>query len=111
LYQLKLTDIIYEHQKNCQRLLPGTQSEAMDQLNVALDALGSDNFLFSLAEPVESAYIQLVEELLGPELWDWVMWWIYETECGTKAMGFQVNHVEYCPTQLTFDQFWTIISA
>jgi len=49
------------------------QSAAIDQVNTALRSLGSDNYMFSLCEPLEAAYTKLVEELLGPELWDWLM--------------------------------------
>ena len=88
-----------------------TQRAGETQVNQAFAALGSDNQIFGLAEPIEGAYSELVAELIGTELFDWLMWWMYETECGTKAMGFQIDNQEYCPTQLTFDQFWTIISA
>ena len=87
------------------------QRDAETQFNQALQALGSDNQTFGLAEPIEGAYNQLVQEILGPELWEWLMWWMYETDSGTKPMHFEVNHQSYDPTKLSFDKFWTIVSA
>jgi len=87
------------------------QRDAETQFNQALQALGSDNQTFGLAEPIEDAYNQLVQEILGPELWEWLMWWMYETDSGTKPMHFEVNHQSYDPTKLSFDKFWTIVSA
>ena len=88
-----------------------TQSVALDQVNTALRALGSDNYLFSVCEPLESAYTKLVEELLGPELYDWLTWWMYETDNGKRKMEFSINGVEYDPTQMTLYKFLEIVDA
>jgi hypothetical protein len=87
------------------------QSAGIEQLNTALGSLGSDNMLFSLCEPIEGAYTNLVEELLGPELWDWLMWWMYETDHGTRNMEFWINDVKYDPTQITLYKFLEIVDA
>ena len=87
------------------------QANAEDKLNAALGALGSDNQIFGLAETVTSAYSKLVQELLGTELFEWLNWWMYETEYGTVNMEFIVDNVSYDPTQLTFEQFWEIVCA
>lgn len=87
------------------------QTAGIDQLNQALRALGSDNMLFSLCEPIEGAYTKLVEGILGPELWDWLMWWIYETDHGTQRMEFSIDGVDYNPTQMTLLQFLEIVDA
>jgi hypothetical protein len=87
------------------------QSAGIDQLNTALGSLGSDNYLCSLCEPIEGAYTKLVEELLGPELWDWLMWWMYETDHGTKHMEFWIDEVKYDPTQITLYKFLEIVDA
>lgn len=85
------------------------QSAGMDQLNRALNSLGSDNMLFSLCEPIEGAYTALVEELLGPELWEWLMWWMYETDHGNYQMLFSIDGVEYNPQDLTLYKFLEIV--
>jgi hypothetical protein len=85
------------------------QSAAVDQINTALRALGSDNYLFSVCEPLESAYTTLVADLLGPELWDWLTWWMYETDNGSRKMEFHINGTEYDPTQITLYKFLEIV--
>jgi hypothetical protein len=87
------------------------QSAAVDQVNAALRALGSDNYLFSVCEPLESAYTTLVADLLGPELWDWLTWWMYETDNGSRQMEFSIDGVEYDPTQMTLYKFLEIVDA
>lgn len=88
-----------------------SQSEAEDALNMALGALGSDNQIFSLAEPTINAYTALVQEILGLSLMDWLTWWMYETDYGTNPMTFIIDNVDYDPTQLSFDQFWKLVDA
>ena len=88
-----------------------TQSAAVDQVNSALRSLGSDNYLFSVCEPLESAYTQLVESLLGPELWDWLTWWMYQTDNGQRHMEFTVNGVPYNPQDMTLYRFLEIVDA
>ena len=87
------------------------QRSAEDQLNTALRSLGSDNYLFSLCEPLENAYTTLVAELLGTDLFDWLMWWIYETDCGKTSMEFSINNISYDPTQMTLYRFLEIVDA
>ena len=85
------------------------QTEAEDQLNLAFGNLGSDNMILSLAEPIQRAYTALIQEILGLKHWDWLTWWMYETDFGKKPMHFYITDVEYDPSQLTFDEFWTVV--
>ena len=87
------------------------QSAAVDLVNTALRSLGSDNYLFSVCEPIESAYTKLVESLLGPELWDWLTWWMYETDNGSRQMEFSIHGVEYNPQDITLYKFLEIVDA
>lgn len=87
------------------------QRAAEDQVGKAFAALGSDNQIFGLAEPIETAYDKLVEQLLGPELWDWLQWWMYETDNGTLQMHFKIDGVEYDPTQMTLYKFLGTVDA
>ena len=87
------------------------QSVAIDQLNTALGSLGSDNYLFSMCEPLEAAYSKVVEGILGPELWDWMMWWMYETNYGSSKMEFSINGTFYNPQDLTLYRFLEIVDA
>lgn len=87
------------------------QSAAVDQVNTALRSLGSDNYMFSLCEPLERAYTDLVADLLGPELYDWLTWWMYETDNGARKMEFQIDGTDYDPTQMTLYKFLEIVDA
>jgi len=91
----------------CQAMI--TQRAREDAVGKALAYINSDNQIFGLADAVEGPYTELVAELLGPELFDWLMWWMYETEHGTKRMGFIVDGKEYDPTQMTLYKFLEIV--
>lgn len=81
------------------------------QLNTALQLINPDNSIFGLADAVEGPYTQLVSELLGPELFEWLMWWMYETEMGKVNMEFIVGGTSYDPTTMTLYRFLEIVDA
>lgn len=81
------------------------------QLNTALQLINPDNSIFGLADAVEGRYTELVAELLGPELFDWLMWWMYETDHGKSNMGFIVDGTEYNPQDMTLYRFLEIVDA
>ena len=87
------------------------QRAGEEMLSNALQSLGSDNQVFGLAEPLEGAYTELVQQLLGPELFEWLMWWMYETDYGQSKMEFTVNGVEYNPQDMTLFRFLEIVDA
>jgi hypothetical protein len=87
------------------------QRAGEDALQTALQTLGSDNQVFGLAEPIEGAYTELVAELLGPELFDWLMWWMYECEHGKRQMEFSIDGTEYDPTTMTLYRFLEVVDA
>jgi hypothetical protein len=87
------------------------QRAGESMLNTALAALGSDNQVFGLAEPIEGAYTELVAELLGDTLFEWLMWWMYETEHGTQNMEFIVDGTSYDPTTMTLYRFLELVDA
>ena len=85
-------------------------------VEVALATLCSDNSIFSLAEPLESAYTNLVQELLSPELFEWLMWWMYDTDYGQEPLLFTVvaaegQQITYDPTELTLYKFLEIVDV
>ena len=88
-----------------------TQRAAEESVSQAFAALGSDNLIFALAEPLEGAYTTLVESLLGPELFDWLMWWMYEADYGSRTLEFTVDGVDYCPEEMTLYKFLEIVDA
>lgn len=85
------------------------QNVAEDQVNSALRSLGSDNQIFSLCEPISSAYTNLVQQLLSPELFDWLLWWMYETDMGKRPMMFVIDNITYDPTSMTLYNFLSTI--
>lgn len=87
------------------------QREGERQLHQALQSLGSDNQVFGLAEPIEGAYTELVHQLLGDQLFEWLMWWIYETEMGTVNMEFTIDDTSYNPQDMTLYRFLEIVDA
>lgn len=87
------------------------QRAAEELVHRAFQTLGSDNQIFGLAEPVEGAYTELVHQLLAPELFDWLMWWMYETDYGTQPMEFTINSVTYDPTTMTLYKFLETVDA
>ena len=93
----------------CQAML--TQSIYTDKVSKAFQVINLDNQVFGLADPVEAPYTKLVEELLGTELFDWIMWWMYECEHGTKAMQFTVDGIEHDPTTMTLYKFLELVDA
>lgn len=85
-------------------------------VEVALNQLCRDNQIFSLAEPLESAYTNLVQELLSPDLFDWLLWWMYDTDYGQEPMFFTVvaaegQQITYDPTELTLYRFLEIVDV
>ena len=66
------------------------QSAGEQMLDRALRTLGSDNQIIDLCEPILVAYRRLLTTTIGTELMDWLDWWMYETEYGTKVMHFSI---------------------
>lgn len=81
------------------------------RLDQALRLINPDNQVFGLADAVEGPYTALVHELLTPELFDWLMWWMYETNHGTQNMEFTIDGTSYDPTQMTLYSFLEIVDA
>ena len=86
-----------------------TQRAYEDQFNKLLQCINPDNQIVGLADAVEGPYTKLVQELLGPELFDWLMWWMYETDCGQVNMEFTVDNISYDPTQMTLYRFLELV--
>lgn len=87
------------------------QSAGESLLDQALRALGSDNQIIDLCEPILVLYRKLLTQTIGPEMMDWLDWWMYETDYGTKPMTFSIDDTEYDPTQMTLYRFLEIVDA
>lgn len=88
-----------------------TQSAGEAMLNTALRSLGSDNQIIDLCEPVLVAYRKLLLQIIGKSLMDWLDWWMYECDHGTKKMEFYIGGVEYNPQDMTLYRFLEIVDA
>ena len=88
-----------------------TQSAGEAMLNTALRTLGSDNQIIDLCEPILVAYRKLLTQYIGPELMDWLDWWLYECDMGTKDMRFYIEGTEYNPQDMTLYRFLEIVDA
>ena len=85
---------------------------ARDQgVDLVLKCINADNQIFGLADAVEGPYTELVQELLGPELFDWLMWWMYECDHGQVNMLFTINGTSYDPTEMTLYKFLEVVDA
>lgn len=79
------------------------------RVHEALTTLCGDNQVFSLAEPIELGYTRLVQATIGEDLFDWLCWWMYETEYGDKDMEFCINDTCYDPTEMTLYKFLELV--
>jgi hypothetical protein len=73
----------------------------------ALRALNPDNEVFSLVPDEYSAFLnELFASIVGPVIYDWVSWWIYETE-DQKPTRIWVDGEEIAIT--CFDDLWEAV--
>lgn len=87
------------------------QSAGEIMLDKALRTLGSDNHIIDLCEPILVPYRRLLTTTIGPELMDWLDWWMYETDYGTKPMEFTIDNTSYDPTTMTLYRFLETVDA
>lgn len=87
------------------------QQAAEDAFNKALRALGSDNQIIDLCSPLRHGYRNLLSRTVGEQIYDWLEWWMYETDHGTKPMEFTIDGISYDPTTMTLYRFLEIVDA
>ena len=87
------------------------QSAGESMLDQALRTLGSDNQIIDLCEPILVAYRKLLTQTLGEPLMDWLDWWMYECDHGTKDMEFVIDGTHYSPVNMTLYKFLEIVDA
>ena len=88
-----------------------TQRVYEQQVEVALGSLCRDNTIFSLCEPVEGPYTELLQQTIGTYLFDWLLWWMYDSDYGTKPYTFSVDggKTTHTATDLTLYKFLEIV--
>jgi hypothetical protein len=79
-----------------------TQAVYEGALETALQRLHPDNQLMGTSITLAEAYRQLVFEVLGEELMDWIEYWQYETDYGKESRTFVINNVTYDTAGMSF---------
>ena len=83
-----------------------------EQLNSILQRINPDNYLVGMQSPKSAQLLDdLMAHIAGPDLLDWVHWWIWEADHGSKHFDFSVGGREYTVSELTFEQFLEIVDA
>lgn len=100
---MNIQEIAYQYVQACK-----TQAAREETLNNALAAFCSDNQVFDLANSLHTAYRQVVLELVGEHMMDWIEWWQYEAEYGEASMDFQIDGEAYNTADMTFYKFWEL---
>ena len=85
------------------------QNKVTNTICDAFGLLNPYNRIDTLCEPVEFAYTELMESIIGSKKMDWIHWWIYETEYGTKSLGFTVGDTEYDTMGMEFSEFYDLV--
>ena len=96
-------EIAYQYVQACK-----TQAAREEALCDALALFCGDNQVFDLASSVREAYRQVVLELVGNTMMDWIEWWQYEAEYGEASMDFQIDGEAYNTQDMTFYKFWEL---
>jgi hypothetical protein len=87
------------------------QAETENLVNSAFQQLNSDNCILGTAQPVQTAYTKLVQQLITPEQWGWLEWWMYETDFGQRSMQFSIDNEFLDASGMTFYKFWEVVNA
>jgi hypothetical protein len=81
-------------------------------LDKALKACNPDNAMLGTSSIIESAYTELVAQILGKAPFDWLEWYMWEADFGrSDRHNYFVDGVEYNPKEQSFVQFWNIVNS
>lgn len=101
---MNLQEIAYQYVQACR-----TQETQEYAVHKALAALNSDNMILDLAEAIRRPYRNLIQQLVGVQMMDWIEWWQYEAEYGSKPLHFTIDGTTYDPSTITFYKFWELV--
>jgi hypothetical protein len=101
---IHIKQIAYKYIQACQ-----VQACYEDQVATAFQLINSDNQVYGLADPILKAYRELVVDLLGPQQFEWLEWWQYETDYGKDNMDFKILDREYTTEGMTLLKFLDIV--
>jgi hypothetical protein len=92
--------IAYDYVTACQ-----VQGCYEDKVNQAFQLINPDNQVFGLSDPLRKAYEELVLDLLGETVFDWICYWQYEADYGRASMDITIDGVEYNTQDMTFYKY------
>lgn len=83
---------------------------ADEQSAKALNVIGIEVDIVVTGRAYKKTLDHIIELLIGESMFEWVDWWIYETNHGTKRMEFMIKDHSFDPTQMDFEKFYDIVS-
>lgn len=86
------------------------QALTEDIVNAAFKQLNPDNSILGTAQPIQSAYTKLISETLTPEQFNWLEWYMYETNFAERSQKFCVNNIWMDVQHMSFFKFWEIVN-
>jgi hypothetical protein len=92
--------LAYEYITACQ-----VQTCYENKLNQALQLINPDNQVFGLADHIHKPYEELMLEILGEEIMDWIYYWQYECGYGKESRDIVIDEVEYNTQDITLYKF------
>jgi hypothetical protein len=101
---IHIKQIAYKYIQACQ-----VQACYEEQVATAFQLINPDNQVYGLSDPIYKAYRELVEELLGPQQFEWVEWWQHETDYGKDNIDFVIAGAEYTTAGMTLLKFLDIV--
>ncbi len=86
------------------------QQEVDNILNIAIQAITPDNQIISLvSEEYQKACDNIFKYVIGDQNFDWISWWIYETNFGKAELSFFIDDIKYNPTKMDVETFLNLV--
>ena len=94
-------------------------SKTNDAISKALKMLCVDNEFVSSGDYMIANYDTTIRKLIGDYLMDWVDWWMYDCEFGTKSSTYTIasddnlsnRAISYDVSEQTFSEFFRTVSS
>lgn len=75
----------------------------------AMQQIFVDGSCAGVISPLASGFTELVAVLLGENAIDWIYWWIYDTDVGTRDLTIIIDSKTYKANQLTIDEYLDLV--
>lgn len=86
------------------------QQQTEELLSATLQRLNSENYIAGTAGYTQKMYTQLVKQLLTEHQFEWLEWYMYDTDFGTESQTFLANNQVYNIKSISFVKFWEIVN-